>query len=127
MSQPADTSSANFSVFNHGRHGVHPPRPDTGNRHYVRGGGNSNFRGGRGRGVSNATHNSPPEADVKEGLDTSKIIETIPQPERGSTLKDLPIENVKYVASYNWVEKPEPTIVVPGTTFLLLSLVYTTD
>jgi len=98
-----------------------------GNRYYTRGGGGSDFRGGRGRGQSNAVHNSPPEADIKESLDTSKIIETIPQPARESTLKDLPIKNVKYVASYNWVEKPEPTIVVPGATFLFLRLVYTTD
>ncbi|KAH8993052.1 hypothetical protein EDB86DRAFT_1403817 [Lactarius hatsudake] len=29
--------------------------------------------------------------------------------------EDLPIENVKYVASYNWVDTDKPTIVVPGS------------
>jgi hypothetical protein len=86
-------------------------KPDFGNRHYVLGG-----RGGRGRGGSMAVpHNSPPEADLKKGLDTSKVIETIPPPPRPSALEDVPIENVEYVASYNWVDTEDPTIIVPGT------------
>lgn len=32
------------------------------------------------------------------------------------------IENVKHLASYNWVEKPSPTIVVPGSPSLWLPL-----
>ncbi|KAH9960101.1 hypothetical protein BC827DRAFT_1297101 [Russula dissimulans] len=116
MSQSPNTNNANFSAFNRGRGGVRPPKPDLGNRYYVRGGtSGSNFRGGRGRAMSNAVPNSPQEVDIKEGLDKSKIIETIPQPSREFTLKDLPIENVKYVASYNWVETQKPTIVVPGS------------
>ncbi|KAI9448926.1 hypothetical protein F5148DRAFT_987853 [Russula earlei] len=59
--------------------------------------------------------NCPPEADIKEGLDTSNLIETIPQPVRLSAPKDVPIENVRYLASYNWVDTEKPTIVVPGS------------
>ena len=85
-------------------------RPDHGNRHYV--------REGRGRGGSIATRTSAPsEVDIKKDLDTSEVIETIPPPPRLSALEDLPIENVQYVASYNWVDKEDPTIVVPGTSF----------
>ena len=98
----------NFSSFTRGSF-----RPDYGNRHYV--------RGGRGRGGSSATSratptNFPSEADIKKGLDTSKVVETIPPPPRPSAVEDVPIENVQYVASYNWVDKEDPTIVVPGTT-----------
>jgi hypothetical protein len=51
---------------------------------------------------------------MKNGLDTSKVIETILTPPRPSTVEDIPIENVQYVSSYNWVDKEQPTIVVPG-------------
>jgi hypothetical protein len=88
---------------------------DRGNRHYVRGG-----PGGRGRGGSNsaASLSFPPEDDIKKGLDTSQVIETILTPAHPSALEDLPIENVEYVASYNWVDTEQPTIVVPGTSVL---------
>lgn len=84
-------------------------RPDYGNRYYV--------RGGRGRGGSSsaASLSFPPEADIKKGLDSSKAIETIPAPPHPSTPDDVPIENVQYVASYNWVDTEQPTIVVPGS------------
>ena len=100
----------NFSSFTRG-YGGSRARPDYGNRHYVRGGR------GRGGGSTATPLNFPPEADIKKGLDTSKVIETIPQPPRPSALEDLPIENVQYVASYNWVDTEQPTIVVPGTSF----------
>ena len=93
------------------------PRPDFGNRYYVRGGGGGNNpRGTRGGPFTRSTSGYfPPEADIKEGLDTSRIIETIPSPARLSAPEHIPIENTRYVASYNWVAKEEPTIVVPGT------------
>jgi hypothetical protein len=99
----------NFSSFTRGYRGGARFRPDYGNRHYV--------RGGRGRGDGSAAppHGFPSEANLKKGLDTSKVIETILAPPRPSALEDVPIENVQYVASYNWVDKEEPTIVVPGT------------
>ena len=82
---------------------------------------NSNYvHRGRGRGGSSsaASLSSPPQADadIKRGLNTSKIIDTIPAPPRPSTPEDIPIANVQYVASYNWVDSTaQPTIIVPGT------------
>jgi len=103
-----------FSPFTRGNAS---PRPDFGNRYYVRGGGGNNPRGTRGGGPFTRSTSGyfPPEADIKEGLDTSKIIETIPSPPRQSAPEHIPIENTRYVASYNWVAKEEPTIVVPGS------------
>lgn len=85
-------------------------RPDYGNRFY--------FRGSRGRGGGSAArpaHDLPPEPDLKEGLDTTKIIGTIPTPTRPVAPENFPIDNVEYVASYNWIEAEKPTIVVPGS------------
>ncbi|KAI0246423.1 hypothetical protein BJV78DRAFT_1356176 [Lactifluus subvellereus] len=45
----------------------------------------------------------------------AKIIETIPAPARPTAPAALPIENVKYLASYNWVDTEKPTIIVPGS------------
>ncbi|KAH9060203.1 hypothetical protein EDB87DRAFT_1617708 [Lactarius vividus] len=84
-------------------------RLDHGNRYY--------FHGSRGRGGSSTarpTHNFPPEPDLKEGLDTTKVTETIPAPAHPTVPEYFPIDNVKYVASYNWVEAEKPTMVVPG-------------
>jgi hypothetical protein len=89
-------------------------RPDFGNRYYVRGGGGSSFHGARGGGARVTPLGFPPEADIKQGLDTSRVIETVPAPARPTAPMSIPIENVKYVASYNWVDKEKPTIVVPG-------------
>lgn len=55
-----------------------------------------------------------PKAHINENLDTSKIIKTIHQPASLSAPEHIPIENTRYVASYNWVDREEPTIVVPG-------------
>ncbi|KAH9020498.1 hypothetical protein EDB85DRAFT_2153026 [Lactarius pseudohatsudake] len=85
-------------------------RPDNGNRFYL--------HGSRGRGggfAARPTHNLPPEPDLKEGLDTTKIIQKIPAPPRPKAPEYFPIDNVKYVASYNWVEAEKPTMVVPGS------------
>ncbi|KAI0292391.1 hypothetical protein BC826DRAFT_439150 [Russula brevipes] len=116
----------NFSSFTPRRRGGGPrldgggprlggggPRLDGGNRYYVRGGYGYNSRGGRGG--SSTAPDLPPEANIREGLNTYKVIETIPQPPRPSLLNDIPIENVQYVASYNWVDAEKPTIVVPGS------------
>ncbi|KAI0246424.1 hypothetical protein BJV78DRAFT_152208 [Lactifluus subvellereus] len=89
-------------------------RPDFGNRYYVR--GSPNTRGRRGGSGPAAPPSFPPGADIKEGLDMSKIIETIPAPARPTApAAALPIENVKYLASYNWDDTEKPTIVVPGS------------
>ncbi|KAH9175674.1 hypothetical protein EDB89DRAFT_1903787 [Lactarius sanguifluus] len=85
-------------------------RPDHANSHYFR-----SSRGGRGGASARPGRDTASEVNIKQGLDTSKIIETIPQPTRASAPEDLPIENVKYVASYNWVDTDKPTIVVPGS------------
>ena len=98
----------NFSGSSgHGR-----SQPDSGNRHYL------SSRGGSGRGSAGArpAQDSIPEANIKDGLDTTKVIETMAQPMRPSALEDFPVENVKYVASYNWIDKEKPTIAVPGQT-----------
>jgi len=80
---------------------------DYANSHYAR-----SSRGGRGGATARPT---VPEANVKEGLDTSKVIETMAQPTRPSAPESFPIENVKYVASYNWIDAEKPTIAVPGS------------
>lgn len=102
----------NFPGFTRG-YGGGRARPDYGNRFYFRGGGGR----GRGGGSSATSFNIPPEADIKKGLDMSNVIETIPAPPCPSAVEDIPIENVEYVASYNWVDTDpgQPTIVVPGT------------
>jgi hypothetical protein len=78
------------------------------------------------KGASSATSpGSPPGANIKQGLDTTRIIETIrvpTPPARPTAAKRVPIENVKYVASYNWVNTENPTIAVPGEDILALSL-----
>lgn len=71
------------------------PKPDFGNSLGTRGGG------------------TPTRTNIKESLDTSRIIETITPPARLSAPEHIPIKNTRYVASYNWVEGEEPTIVVP--------------
>ncbi|KAH8983908.1 hypothetical protein EDB92DRAFT_1951194 [Lactarius akahatsu] len=84
-------------------------RPDYGNRFY--------FFGSRERGGGSAARpadNFPSEPDLKEGLDTT-IIQTISTPAHPMVPEYFPIDNVKYVASYNWTGAEEPTIVVPGS------------
>ena len=44
------------------------------------------------------------------------VIETMAQPTRTSAPEKFPIENVKYIASYNWIDEEKPTIAVPGAT-----------
>lgn len=102
-----------FSSFtgSGGRGGRNRPSPDSANSHYFR-----TSRGGRGGATARPPRDILPEANIKAGLDTSKVIETVPQPTRPSAPEDFPIENVKYVASYNWIDAEKPTIAVPGAT-----------
>src|SRR6266852_6007885 len=112
LSVDMSSEYANSPSFTRGSGGGRA-RPDHGNRHY--------FRGGSGRGGSSSatSHSFPPaEPDIMKGLDTSEVIETIPAPPRPSPLDDIPIENVQYISSYNWADKEDPTIVVPGTNVL---------
>jgi hypothetical protein len=93
---PPDRGNVRTSIRSPGR-GNATPKPDFGNCPGARGGG------------------TPTRANIKDGLDASRIIETITPPARLSAPEHIPIENTRYVASYNWVEGDEPTIVVPGT------------
>ena|ERR1700761_4687580 len=76
----------------------------------------SSSRGGRGGTTARRAHGALPETNINEGLDTTKVIKTMAQPTRPSTPENFPIENVKYVASYNWIDEEKPTIAVPGAT-----------
>ena len=60
---------------------------------------------------------SPSNSDLKEGLGTTKIIDTIPVPARPTAPENFPINNVKYVASYNWTDAEKPTMVAPGVAY----------
>ena len=110
--QPSRFSFTNTRGRGRGRGGRQGGRlrPDLGNRFY--------FQGSRGRGGGSATDRPapdvPPEPDFKGGLDATTIIDTIPAPARHAAPEDFPINNVKYVASYNWVDAEKPTIMVPG-------------
>ena len=95
----------NFTGITHGDRN----RPDFGNRHYFH-----SYRGEEGG--ANAGPAFPAEANIKEGLDTSTTIKTISRTTRPSAPEEFPIENVKYIASYNWIDAEKPTIVVPGAT-----------
>jgi hypothetical protein len=115
-----EPSRTNFTSFTSTRgRGGGRLRPDYGNRFY--------FQGSRGRGGSSANRpapNSPTEPDLKEGLDLTKIIATVPAPARPAAPDDFPIENVKYVASYNWIQGEKPTIIAPGAARRFSSLVF---
>ncbi|KAF8272615.1 hypothetical protein EI94DRAFT_1717948 [Lactarius quietus] len=102
------SSCPNFFTSTRGRGGSF--KPDHGNRFYYRG-----SRGRRGGSATRLASNLPPEPDLKEGLDKTKIIDTIPAPEHHPVPEDFPIDNVKYVASYNWTKAEKPTIIVPGS------------
>ena len=61
------------------------------------------------------------------GLNTTKIIDTIPAPLHPATPEKFPIENVKYVASYSGIEAENPTIIVPGASYRFFLLIFVTD
>ncbi|KAH8987697.1 hypothetical protein EDB86DRAFT_3206213 [Lactarius hatsudake] len=85
-------------------------KPDYGNRFYLFG-----SRGWGGGSATRPANNFPSEPDLKEGLDTTTIIQTISAPAHPMVPEYFPIDNVKYVASYNWTAAEKPTIVVPGS------------
>ena len=87
-------------------------RPDYGNMFYFRG-----SRGRRGGSAARPAHDFSLEPDLKEGLGTTKIIDTIPAPACPTAPEDFPINNVKYVASYNWTDAEKPTMVAPGAAY----------
>ncbi|KAI0265693.1 hypothetical protein BC834DRAFT_1033087 [Gloeopeniophorella convolvens] len=85
-----------------------------------RGRGNGRGRGYHRGGVPAVPKLQPPVLlrDIHEGLDTAQKFEVIPPPETpagADVPKDIPIKDVKYVASYNWVDAKDPTIAVPGS------------
>ncbi|RDB14674.1 hypothetical protein Hypma_016260 [Hypsizygus marmoreus] len=60
------------------------------------------------------TSNLPPDRDILQGLAKSPL-QTVARPPTPSTDKEIKITNLHYAGSYNWVEKPSPTIIVPGS------------
>lgn len=97
-------------------------------------GGRRGFSSGggyRGRGGSNASSNAsaynlPPDRDLYEGLKSTPL-KTFAVPEVATAAKDLDITDVRYLGSYNWVKRSEddsPAIIVPGTTYFLLDIVF---
>jgi len=115
--QDFNMSKWNSPSFTRG-YGGGRPIVDHGNRHYVVRGGWEGRGRGRGAGSSPTSANFPPEVNIKQGLDASKVIETIPAPPRPFALEEVPIENVQYVSSYNWVDAEQRAIVAPGTSAL---------
>ena len=90
---------------------------DYGNRFY--------FRGRGGVYTARPATNFPQESDLKKGLDATKIIHTIPTPAPPDAAPEqFPIKNVKYVASYNWVDAEKPTIIVPGASLFILNVFF---
>ncbi|KAF5382621.1 hypothetical protein D9615_002760 [Tricholomella constricta] len=77
----------------------------------------SMYTSSRGRGRTLYAARSPtlpPDRHILEGLSTSPL-QTISKLSPKSSDKELNITELQYVGSYNWVEKPTPTIIVPGS------------
>jgi hypothetical protein len=99
----------------------------------IRGGGRADLtvrgRGrGRGRGqprggssstqaqrnsASNKPKNKPTKRSIKDGLQPEPI-RVITRPQEQSTKTDVAITNVRYLASYSWIDTGKPTIIIPG-------------
>lgn len=83
-----------------------------------RGGRWGGGRGGRGGWKSSTVkYNPPPEPDTArhplgELLQTFYLSDIKPEPERFAATAQ--ITDLKYVASYNWLDGKAPTIMVPG-------------
>ncbi|KAF2793546.1 hypothetical protein K505DRAFT_417731 [Melanomma pulvis-pyrius CBS 109.77] len=80
-----------------------------------RGRGGRGYRGGRG--ASSAKYTPPPKPDIVkhplgELLQTLQVSELDPETEKLSDA--VKITDLKYVASYNWMNDKTPTIMVPG-------------
>lgn len=43
------------------------------------------------------------------------VLETLSPPILDGSEKDAVLEDLLYIGSYNWVDSPDPTIVVPGS------------
>ncbi|TBU37634.1 anthranilate phosphoribosyltransferase [Dichomitus squalens] len=57
-----------------------------------------------------------PDADVTEGLLSEPLRRfTLPSVPRDGTAPSIQPENFKYLGSYNWLDSPNPTILVPGS------------
>ena len=91
--------------------GTTPWRRPGGSRAFYRGG--ATLFGSRGK------LDNPPGRDIMEGL-IDKPLKTI-QRDHVPKMKDVAITNLEYVASYNWIESEEPTIIVPGMYALAIS------
>ena len=51
--------------------------------------------------------------DPSSGL-IQAVLETLSPPTLEGSERDIVPEDVVYVGSYNWVDSPNPTIIVPG-------------
>ncbi|KAF9464193.1 hypothetical protein BDZ94DRAFT_525066 [Collybia nuda] len=55
-----------------------------------------------------------PDRVITEGL-LATALRTIPRLEKSSDEKEVKITNFECIGSYNWVDSPSPTIIVPGS------------
>ena len=63
----------------------------------------------------------PRDRDLMSGLH-GEAIQAISKPQvDAASAGVIRPENVKYIGSYNWVDEASPTIIVPGTSIVLLS------
>lgn len=88
---------------------------------------------GRGRargsfGAQTSYHHSPPlpgDRRILDGL-SSTPLQTISIASPQTSDKEVKITDLKYIGSYNWLDKPSPTIIVPGMDLPFRQL-YTSD
>ncbi|KAK0448469.1 uncharacterized protein EV420DRAFT_1711802 [Desarmillaria tabescens] len=69
----------------------------------------------RGRGIGSipiTANRSAPKRDITEGL-TANPISTLAVPAEDEEI--AAIKDVRYIGSYNWMDNPSPTILVPGS------------
>ncbi|EPQ54880.1 hypothetical protein GLOTRDRAFT_77669 [Gloeophyllum trabeum ATCC 11539] len=66
--------------------------------------------------ASNTPTSAPttPRRDYHEGLEATAV-KVFSKPSAESFKEKIKIENLQYLASYNWVEAAKPTIIVPGS------------
>ncbi|KAF8073568.1 hypothetical protein FPV67DRAFT_1478431 [Lyophyllum atratum] len=77
-----------------------------------------NFRS-RARGSYSSRNTAPPlglapDRHILEGLSETPL-QTITKPPSGSSDAEVKVTDLQYVGSYNWLDKPTPTIIVPGS------------
>lgn len=84
---------------------------------------NGSFRGSRGtRGRGRwpyAPISLPSDRDIFEGLSDAPLC-TLEKPGHGEAGKEIKIEDLEYIGSYNWITAPDgqPTIIVPGMSYM---------